>query len=182
MNYGYDIDAKKRPKKVAYDMNRGPLQKVTSYALDFDENLDGHQLKQFTFKKKGWHGDGQPLYNRNRYKDDYKGHYKGYAKRYKDHFDTLQTYPKIGLNKATANRHYRKVKNFKQGRELYQMNRDFDRTTEQVKPVVRVDKVPETKSKFNSENGEINSKIHTGRDRVAMHDIGQLMGGYYYAD
>ena len=177
---GHDFDKKKRRKKIAHDLNRGPIQKVTSYQLEYDDSNADHKLRQITFKKQGWYGDNYPLNNRNQYHDDYKGHYKGYAKRYKDHFDTLQTYPKIKLNKATANRHYEKTQNFKMSKGLYNLNKDFDRTTEQVKPCAKVNKRTEAESEFNSKNGEINSKKYTGKDTVAKYNIEQLMGGYYY--
>merc|ERR1740139_1518154 len=55
-----------------------------------------------------------------------------------------------------------------------EMNKEYDRTTKQIKNSGKVNGATEANSKFNKINGEINEKIHTGCDRVANKELAQL--------
>ena len=248
----------KKRKKVAHDLNKGPLQTITSYKLAFaprrgksanliknrdnltsgskfyqdttyrnhfgekrktkvknnflqtsalfhfvKNNHRGHALRANMFHPSGqkrsvssrsipiqpakyakdrWYGDGQRLNNGNAYQEHYPGHYGGFAKKNRERFDNLGSYPKLPMSGITTKKRFftpRKV-DTSVDRGLRKMMRDFDRTTETMKNCLRDRKIAETKSQFNERNGEINSKIHTGRDNVAKHELEQLMGGFYY--
>ena len=65
-------------------------------------------------------------------------------------------------------------------KQIYALNREYDKTTEQIKPSFRGQKTTENKEQYKLKNGRIDSKIHTGKDVIAQKEMAQLMGGYYY--
>jgi hypothetical protein len=139
-------------------------------------------LKPSGFEKDKWYGDKIPLNNGNAQREHYGGHYDRFAKRQDERFNNLHAHPNINAHKNTTTaRHFvAKERQRDLDRGCNNMNRDYDRTTEQVKPCNRVDKITTYKAKHHPKNGEINSKIHTGQDVIAKKEFGQLMGGYYY--
>lgn len=250
---------RKKPRKIAHDLNKGPFQNLTSYKMDYSnrrgksatplkasDNLQcgrkffknttyeanfrqkrktrvkknflatsllfdqikqqhrgqafkanfyhpsGHRrskssrmitLQPPKYKKDQWHGDYLPLQNSKAFTQNYPGHYQGFAKKNNDRFDNLQTYPDMNtLNMTTRDRFLRGRKNidFTTNEGLREMIRNFDRSTEKMRRRWKDGVRAETRSQFNERNGEINGKIHTGRDVVAKRELEQLMGGFYY--
>jgi hypothetical protein len=144
----------------------------------------GLDLKASGFVKDKWYGDKLPLNNRNTQRDHFEGHYDRFAKKQDQRFNNLHSHPDIGAHKNTTTARHFIAKD--RQRDLDQgcnnMNRDFDRTTEQIKPCNRVDKITTYKRNHHPKNAEINNKAHTGLDVLANKEFGQLMGGYYYEE
>ena len=138
-------------------------------------------LKPSGFDKDKWYGDNKPLNNRNATHSHYGGHYKGHAKRMDKTHYIDHGYDKIGASKFTTTGRYHDTKDRQRelDRGCTNMNRDFDRTTEQLKPTAKVDKLTTAKRFHHPKNAEINNKIHTGQDFVANRELRQVMGGFY---
>lgn len=139
-------------------------------------------LKPSGFEKDKWYGDNIPINNRNTTRSHYGGHYDGLAKRmdkghHKDH-----TYAKINTPgyTTTGRHHVAKAPQRELDRGCNDMNKAYDRTTEQLKPNAKVNKITTQREHHHPLNGKIDNKIHTGQDYIANKELGQLMGGFYY--
>ena len=134
------------------------------------------------FAKDRWTGDNLPLNNGNAMREHYPGHYKGHARKQDQRFDNLHSHPNIKGHKytTTGRHHVPKNRQRELDRGCEDMNRAYDRTTEQIKPNARVDKITTQNHFHHPKNAEINGKTHTGQDYVANKQLGQIMGGYYY--
>jgi hypothetical protein len=154
-----------------------PKQRALSHA----------NIKATTWKKDKWYGDKTPLDSNSVYKKYFQGYYdqKDFAKKPLKRLDTIaHTHENIRPMRSTSyNRYYKeKERSYDTDKGIRQLNRDYDKTTEQMKPCHRVEQYTENRIQFNPRNAQINSKVHTGKDKKVMNELLQLMNNYQFVD
>jgi hypothetical protein len=145
------------------------------------------QIKAPSWKKDKWYGDKSPLETNTVYNKYFQGYYdkKNFAGKPIRPVDNIpHTHQNIRQDRSTSYKRYyeKQERSYDADKGIRKLNKEFDKTTEQMKPCIRAEKYTENKMQFNPRNAKIDKKIHTGKDVKIMNELLQIMNNYQFAD
>lgn len=176
-----DLKTKNKDANFYDNLNGGAI-----YPIERKANSQ-MRIKSPSWKKDRWYGDNTPMEKNTvyqKYFQQYQEAQRAKAKPIRPIDSIPHTHENIRPMRSTSyKRYYREnERSYDVDKGIRNLNKDFDKTTEQIKPCHTIDKVTETRQQFNITNARIDLKPHTGKDLRVRNELLQLMNNYEFAD